>query len=103
MLFHFTVSILTPLTRMVMMHRLKKKGFKKILDYTSHDIDAMSLYRTSHFYSPKNKKVLGYLCYWRDLKKSGFLLFSLFLLLFMNLITIFNIIHRFHCIISATF
>ena len=101
MLFH--ISILTPLTRMVMMHRLKKKGFKKILDYTSHDIDAMSLYRTSHFYSPKNKKVLGYLCYWRDLKKSCFLLFSSSLLLFMNLIVIFNNIHRFHCIISATF
>ena len=37
-----------------------------------------------------------------SLKNQFFLLFSLFLQLFMGPIALFDIIHRFHCTISAT-
>ena len=42
-------------------------------------------------------------CVWQKLKSQLILLFSLFLLLFINPIALFGIINRSHCTISANF
>ena len=42
-------------------------------------------------------------CVWQKLKNQLILLFSLFLLLFMNSTTFFGTIYGFHCTISANF
>ena len=78
----------------------KRKVLKFLSLKVMHSISLISL----DAHPPHSLVNLVYcVCVWHWLKELGFLLFNLFLLLFMDSITLFGTIHGSYCTISTTF